>query len=150
MTTDRAVSVPLQYVLLLGTITVLSAGLFVGMGGFVQAERTEAVEETLDVIGHRLSVDIATADRLAGDLDGQGNVTVAVDLPTQVAGSTYVIQIESLGGNRSRLALETTRPNAVVTVDVVTEVALDPGTASGGAVSVVYDPTTDTLEVRNA
>jgi hypothetical protein len=150
MTADRAVSVPLQYVLLLATIAVLSATLFVGMGDFVQAERTDAVEGTLDVIGHRLSADIATADRLAGPLQGAGNLTVAVDLPTQVAGSTYTVRVASIGGNRSHLVLETIRPSTTVTVDIVTERALAPGTVSGGPVTVVYNPAVDRLEVHHA
>lgn len=149
MTDERAVSVPVQYVLLLATLALLSSGLFVAMGGFVQAEQGQAAEDALEAVGQRLSADLAAADRLATPLDGAGEFSLAIETPATVAGTTYTIAVEHRTGDRSALVLETTRPAVVVDVEIITDVTLVEGSVSGGRLAVVYDPTADTLEVRH-
>jgi hypothetical protein len=150
VTDERAVTVPVQYVLLLATLALLSSGLFVAMGGFVQAEQGQAAEDALEAVGQRLSADLAAADRLATPLDGTGAFTLAIETPETVAGTTYTISVEHRTGDRSALVLETRRPSVAVDVDVVTDVPLVEGSVSGGQLAVVYDPAADSLEVRHA
>lgn len=147
MTDDRAVSVPIQYTLLLATIALLASGLFVALGGFVQDEQGDAAENALEAIGNRLAAELAAADRLASPLDGAGRLSLAVDTPDTVAGTTYTITVDHASGNRSRLVLETVRPAVSVVVEIETHVHLVEGSVSGGPLDVVYDPSADELEV---
>jgi len=150
VTDERAVSVPVQYVLLLATLALLSSGLFVAMGGFVESEHSDAARDALEAVGQRLSADIAAADRLATPLDGAGEFSLVIDTPATVAGTTYTIAVERRTGDRSAIVLEATRPPVVVDLEVVTDVTLVEGSVSGGQLAVVYDPLSETLEVRHA
>jgi hypothetical protein len=151
MMDHRAVTVPVQYTLLLATLALLASGLFVGMGGFVTNEQSQAAQGALETIGERVASDLAAADRLAAPLDGTGEFSLAIDAPESVAGTTYTITIEDATGNddRSRLVLETVRPAVSVATEIETEVPLLEGSVSGGRLVVVYDPSSDRLEVRN-
>lgn len=150
MTDERAVSILIEYVLLLVIVAILSSGLFVGIGGFVQFQQADAVQNGLEVSGTRLAADISAADRLAAPLSGAGTLTVRADTPDQVAGVTYTITIRDLEPGRSELVLQATNLDGPVIVNVVTDVDIAEGSVSGGPLSLVYDPATDRLEVHNA
>lgn len=150
MIDERAVSIPTQYVLLLVIVALLSSGLFVGIGGFVQSQQADAVRDGLSVAGTRLAADIVAADRLAASLDGAGALTVSADTPDQIAGVTYTIAIRDVEPGRSELVLQATNLDVPVVVDVVTGVDLAEGSVAGGPLLLVYDPANDRLEIRNA
>lgn len=150
MTDERAVSIPMQYVLLLAIVALLSSGLFVGIGGFVQAQQADAARDGLEVVGNRLASDIASADRLAAPLDGSGALTVSADTPSRVAGATYTITVQDAESDRTEIVLQATNLDVPVIVDIVTDVDIAEGSVSGGPLSLVYDPASDSLEVQNA
>lgn len=135
MTGDRAVSMPLQYVLLLAVIALLSSGLFISTSGFVQTQQQDAVRQGLEAVGYRLASDLSSADRLAATLDESGSLEMKVDVPRQVSGSTYLITFDADNGT---IRLESTNPTVVVTVPVVTgtERQLASGTVSGGPLTI--------------
>lgn len=145
---DRGVSMPLQYALLVSIIALLAGGLFVTTGGFVENQRTDAVEHGLEVVGARLATDIAAADRLADDLDGTGSLDLAVETPNTVAGSTYVVTVTPIEGtDSSEIILESGDTDVKVTVEISTTHPVTTSSVAGGDVTISYDGTS--LEVRD-
>lgn len=147
----RGVSMPLQYVLLTSIIALLASGLFVAAGGFVQHEQSDAVEHGLEVVGARMATDITAADRLARNLDGSDTVSVTVETPAQVAGSTYVMTVTSSGEEDTyTLTLTSDAAGVVVSVDVYSATPIQESSVAGGAVEIRYVAAEDRLEVRHA
>ena len=150
MSDTRAVSVPIQYVLLLAIVALLSGGLYVSVGGFVQDEQAGAAEDALGVIGARLASDLAAADRVATPLDGAGTLSIVADTPAHVAGATYTVTVESTGTpDRAVLVLASQQPAVSVRQVVVTDVPVGTGSVAGGPLRIVYDASADRLEVRH-
>lgn len=147
---DRGVSMPIQYVLLVAIVAILASGLLVSAGGFVTTQQESAVRHGLDVAGTRLAADLVAADRLAAPIDESGTMELAVDTPTRIAGSQYLISIEPTGTpGRSIVRLESIAPTEAVTVEIVTDLEIVPTTVDGGRLVIVADAGNDTLEVRD-
>lgn len=150
MAEDRAVSIPMTYVMMLGIVAILSAGLFVGMGELVEDQHERSVRSGLSVAGNRLAADLAAADRLARTVDGSGTVRLTVNLPERVAGSTYLVDISGSAADGYELVLTSTKPEVTATVAVETHHTVENGTVDGGRLVVVYDPAASPpLEVRD-
>lgn len=150
MMDDRGVSMPIQYILMVAIVAILASGLFIGIGGFVEAQQEAAIRHGMDTTGTRLASDLAAADRLAADFDGDSRLELVVDAPSSVAGSTYLISLQDGTNNTTTIQLESVQPNVVVTVDVVTDLDIDtPTTVDGGRLVITYNASTDSLEVRD-
>lgn len=152
---DRGVSMPLQYVLLVATVAILSSGLFVSTGGFVDTQQDTAVRQGLEMVGTRLATDLESADRLASDMTATDTMVLGVDTPTTVAGTHYLVTFEpGRTANETVIWLESADSNVVVSVGVVTDLDVARTTVDGGrlVISAEYDAAADTtnLEVRDA
>ena len=142
--TDRAVSITVNYVIVLGITAVLVSGLLVGAGGYVQDQRTSVVREELTVVAEQLAAGISDADRLARADAQSRSVRVGVTLPARVAGESYRITVtnRSTPGSepmRHELRLQSSGTDVSVTLTVSTLVGLEEGSVDGGWVVVELD-----------
>lgn len=145
---DRAVSTALNYVLSLAIVAVLVGGLFVGMGGFVEDQRQQAVRSELSVVGNRLATDVGTAQRLALAADAQ-TVELAVRLPDRVSGTGYLVDVTRVGSQQYVLVLRAPTVDVSQRVRLRSRVPLRQTTVSGGDLSIRYDAAADRLEVTD-
>ena len=141
---DRAVSITVNYVIVLGITAVLISGLLVGAGGYVQEQRESVVREELSVVAEQVAAGIDDADRLAAAYPRNRSVRVGVDLPGRVAGESYRIQVTELTAPtnqpaRHELTLRSTGTRVSVTLTVSTSVDLDERSVNGGWVVVRLD-----------
>ncbi|WP_396613008.1 hypothetical protein ACH9L7_07020 [Haloferax sp. S1W] len=141
--TTRAASTTLGYVLTLTITTILISGLMVAAGGFVADERERVTRTELEVVGQRLAANIEAGDRVAAATDDQTTVSVSsrLELPSQVAGTTYRITIDPDASGRSHLVLESADPKVTVRVPFVNQTQIASGSVDGGDVLVEYDGT---------
>lgn len=146
---DRAVSITVNYVLVLGITAVLISGLLVGAGGYVQTQRENVVREELSVVAEQLAAGIDDADRLsrANDRyvrDDTRSLRVGVDLPSRVAGESYRITITNVTTDpdqpsRYELRLRSASSDVSVTLTISTIESLAGGSVTGGRVVVRLD-----------
>ncbi|GGJ00199.1 hypothetical protein GCM10008995_07550 [Halobellus salinus] len=146
----RAVSITVNYVIVLGITAVLVSGLLVGAGGYVQDQRTSVVREELTVVAERLAAGIADADRLARADAQSRSVRVGVRLPARVAGESYRITVTTRstpgeGPMRYALTLRSSGTDVRVTLTTSTLVGIEEGSVSGGWVVVRADAGDSTL-----
>ena len=142
--TDRAVSITVNYVIVLGLTAVLVSGLLVGAGGYVQDQRTNVVREELTVVAEQLAAGIGDADRLSRVEAQSRSVRVGVALPSQVAGESYRIEVRTLSPageepKRHELTLRSAESDVSVTLTISTLEGLDDGSVNGGRVVVRLD-----------
>ncbi|MBB6646388.1 DUF7266 family protein [Halobellus ruber] len=142
---DRAVSITVNYVIVLGLTAVLVSGLLVGAAGYVQDQRTNVVREELTVVAEQLAAGIGDADRLARADAQSRSVRVGVTLPPRVAGESYRIEVTQLATpagqpTRHELTLRSANTDVSVTLTVSTLVDIDEGSVDGGWVIVRLDP----------
>lgn len=149
---NRAVTSALTYALVVAIVVTLTGALLFGAESYVTAQRQQAVQDQLDVVGQRLAATLSTADRLTTTDGAVATTEVTRRFPAVLAGSQYTITVDDVGGGTYRLALTASdldiSSNATVHLDGGT--TLDETTINGGAVQVVYDPSADELEVRSA
>ena len=153
--TDRAVSITVNYVLVLGITAVLISGLLVGAGGYVQDQRENVVREELSVVAEQLAAGIDDADRLArahdrSVVDDSRTVRIGVDLPTRVAGESYRIEVRTVSTPgeqpaRHGLTLRSSSTRVSVTLSISTVVGMKNGSVGGGQVIVRLDTGGPTL-----
>jgi len=149
-TDERGVTVPINYLLLVGIVALLSAGLLASTSTFVETQQERAIQSEFQVIGNRMASDIAGVDRLARTVEGGGSVEAEIDLPRQVAGSAYRIGIDSDGGERYLIELTSAEPDVSVSVPVRSRTEITAGGLDGGDLTVTYDSSSDELVVENA
>ena len=147
--TDRAVSITVNYVIVLGITAVLISGLLVGAGGYVQDQRESVVREQLSVVAEQVAAGIDDADRLAraGEgavVNGSRSVRIGVDLPTRVAGESYRIEVTEVptpAGQPTRhaLTLQSVSTRVSVTLSISTLVDVQDGSVNGGWMVVRLD-----------
>lgn len=148
----RAVSTVVGYVLILGIVTILVSGLLIGVGGFVENQQRTTIRNELEVVGEQVASDIASSGRLVrsgSTYPGEEPSTVEVDrdLPTTVAGKSYVITLRPSPPN-AEIELETENPDVTVTITMYIQTDITLTTVSGGSISIVYDTTADEIEVQ--
>jgi hypothetical protein len=142
--TDRAVSITVNYVIVLGLTAVLISGLLIGAGGYVQDQRTNVVREELAVVAEQLAAGIGDADRLSRADAQSRSVRVGVPLPSRVAGESYRIEVNNVSApgdqpSRYELMLRSAGSDVSVTLTISTLVGLDEGSVNGGWVVVRLD-----------
>lgn len=148
--TDRGVSAVVNYVLVLGIVTLLGTGLFVAATDYVQGQQSSAIRAEFLDVGNDLANELSDTERLARSADGDGQVEVTADLPAHVAGSSYRITIQRTGDERGELVLHSTEPSVSVTVPFRSTAPVTEGTVEGGPVVIraeVNDGTVTTIEV---
>lgn len=145
---DRAVSTAVNYVLLLGIVTLLVAVLLVGTANVVEGEQEQAVRAGLAVVGNDLAAELESTSTLAESVGTTGSVVRQVDLPNDVAGATYTVGIRSEGGDNYVLTLSTVAPSQTVEVPFSSNVAVTERTIDGGDVRIAYTAGGD-IEVTN-
>lgn len=147
-TASRAVSITLNYILVLAIAALLVSGLMLAGGVFVEDQRERVIENELSVIGHHLAGDLEAVDRMVQA--GGGDVERAeIDRSFQgsVTGTSYDITLEE---NPDRVVLTSTTPEVVVEVqvNVDTDIGHDTGElVDGGDMSVQYDPDEEHLVI---
>lgn len=156
---DRAVSITVNYVIVLGITAVLISGLLVGAGGYVQEQRENVVREELSVIAEQVAAGIDDADRLAraherSVVTDSRTVRVGVDLPNRVAGESYRIEVRNTSGpgeqpTRQALTLRSSSTRVSVTLRISTVVGLRNGSVNGGWVVVRLDTGESTLVLED-
>lgn len=144
---ERAVSVTLGYALTLAVATLLVTGLVFAVGSEVQTQRESAVTTEMEVVGYQLSSTLVSADKMAEATGTTGLVKLHRDLPGDVAGTPYTIEIIDAGGGSYDVRLTSTDPEEVVTVSVSLEHSLATGRLASGPVMVTFDSVTDELSV---
>lgn len=155
----RAVTVPVNYVLLVGIAALLTMGMFTGIASFVTDQQRQAVSTGLEVAGNRLASDLTAADRLAGTVnesDTRGAIRLRIPLPETVAGWDYLIAIRADGtaGAYEKYDLVLTSMDGRLSqrIDIQTKRSLPTDrTFSGGTLVVSYNASADPteLEVRD-
>jgi len=150
----RAVSITVNYVIVLAITAVLVSGLLIGAGGYVQDQRTEVVREELTVAAEQLAAGVEDADRLSRAAARSRSVRVGVGLPARVAGESYRIEVAEVPTPadqpaRHELTLRSAGSDVSVTLTLSTLVDIDEGSVNGGLVVVRLDPSGPTLVVSD-
>jgi len=138
---DRGVSTTVNYILGLSIMFLLTTGLFIAGGDFVDDQRDRAIRSELQVVGQQVANDVARVSRSVegAGIPPTGTVSVTQQVPGKVAGTTYAIEVESSPTN-SRLLLSTENPDITVIVDLVDRPGIDyvNSTLDGGTYRIVY------------
>lgn len=150
---DRAVAPAISYVLIIGIIAILTAGLVSSFAPLVTNQQSQAVRSTLDVFGQDVAGDIESVDRLVDRAGENGTVQLRTELPERVGGNLYNIEIEQ-SGNRTEIRLRTTDPEILSRTTVRTQTDIQDRTGDnaldGGNLVIRYDEANDRLVVENA
>jgi len=105
VSSDRAVSSPLGYILNLSIAAVVLVSLGAAGAVFFDANTDAAIEEDLAAYGNDLAGDIQSVDRLAAATPG-GTAQERTALADSVRGSSYVVEVvnaSDAGGVTERL-----------------------------------------------
>ena len=154
-TDDRAVSIAVTHVLTLGISAILITGLMLGAGALIDGEKERGAQHSLETIGERLSGELSSVDRVAANdsANSAGNVTLRVDHPRTVSGSTYSIELTDdcsgplVNKTETCLILTPQSEDVEVQVPVTTNASVDPdASAHGGPITITYDGTEISME----
>lgn len=145
--TDRGISTALNYVLVLGMVTILVTTLLGGFGGLVANQQESATRAQLEVIGNRVAADLGQVDTLANHAADNNTVSVRTDLPTRVVGSPYTITVDKVGTDSYELTLTTGDRETMVTVPFRSTTPVVEKTIYGGPFVFEVDSTGDSAEV---
>ena len=130
---DRAVSVTLEYILMLMMGTVILTSVVFISAELVDGQLNHGTQDELSVSAERLAADLESAERLSERGKG-GNVILNAHLPQQVGTSTYGITIDPHG---EAVVLTSNNPEHEATVPV--DLDIWPGQAidlRGGPVQI--------------
>ncbi|WP_246987819.1 DUF7266 family protein [Halorientalis marina] len=133
---DRGQAVTLNYTIGIAIATVLVTGLLIAGGGFVSNQQEQASRSELRVIGQQVAASMEATDRLANTTEPGDTVNFSRDLPPNVAGSTY--EIELVERADPHLRLTTNNPELNVTVEFSNRTAVTGNTVDGGKVVFTY------------
>lgn len=150
---NRGLSTTVGYVLGLAIMLVLSTGLFVAGGDFVNDQRDEAIRSELQVVGQQVANDLSRLDRTveASAPFGVGpaaTIAVTERVPQKVAGYSYDIEIrDPAAPGVPHLLLSTRNPDIDVRVNVTVNNNLNPSVIDGGEYTIEFDQSSGTVEV---
>lgn len=149
----RGVSTTLGYVLNLTVATLVVTGLLVAGGDMVADQREQTTRSELRVVGQQLAADLVAADELAATADGDDVLRIERQLPGEVAGRTYGIELRSSGSDRPYLRLSATGSDVTVEVTLTLETPVAESSVNGQRIRIRYaDPdgdSTDELVMEN-
>ena len=146
---DRGVSTALGYVLNLTVATLVVTGLLVASGGIVEDQREQTIRSELRVVGQQFAADLAAADELAATAESGDTVRIERQLPQEVAGRTYSIDVVEPGPGQpcpgeACLVLSAAGSDPTVEVALALETPVAASSATGGRVRIRYaDPDGD-------
>ncbi len=134
MAEDRGQAITLDYTLGIAIAAILVTGLLIAGSGFVEDQRSSAIRAELEVVGQQVATDVEAADRLVAS--GETNTTVRVErrLPSEIAGSEYLIELE--GGADPQVVLTSNAMNLSTSMSVSAETAIEDSRAFGGTISI--------------
>lgn len=148
--TDRGLSTALNYVLVLGIVSILVTTLLAGFGGLVANQQEEASRAQLEVIGNRVAADVGQVNTLVAS-DDRYNQTVRTDLPTRVVGASYTLTVTSNPDIAEEgyylFTLSTGDPKTTVTVPFRSTTEIVTGTIYGGPLVIEYNHVTEKVEI---
>jgi len=137
----RGVSVSLTHVLTVAITTVLVTGLLIGVGGYINDFEQDTTREELSAVGERLAGEFVRAETLA-QLK-YSSVELRTKHPDRVGGKTYTIRLSNgasiCDGSPPCFRLASSGQNVAVVVPLASSVPVEPSSASGGNVLIVYD-----------
>lgn len=134
---DRGVSTALGYILNLTVATLIVTGLLVASGGVVEDQREQTVRSELRVVGQQFAADLVAADELAVTAEPGDTVRIERELPQDVAGRTYGIEVGH-GGGGPYLLLTATGSDVTVKVPLELETPIAATSVNGQRVVVRY------------
>ena len=145
---DRAVTVTLNYILVLAITAVLVSGLLVAGGTFIEDQRERVIEDELSVIGNHIAGDVEQVDRMVR----AGNSTVDraeinQSFQRTLTGTAYNVRLEP---DPDRVVLASNSPGVTVSVNVTVQTDIEASFAVGGDSSVQYDTTANSLVIVDA
>jgi hypothetical protein len=89
---ERGTNTVVTHVLAIGISTLLVLGILLAGSSYIQDQREISTQEELNTIGNRLASEVSQLD----DLRSQGgNVSMVVEHPRKIAGSTYDVRVAS-------------------------------------------------------
>ena len=137
MSRDRAVTVTLNYVLVLGITATLVAGLLVAGGSFVEDQRERVIEDELSVVGNHVASDVEQVDRMVRASDRTPDrASLNQSFQRTVSGTTYSMELQA---NPDQVVLVSNSPSVTVRVNVTVQTEIEESFAFGGDYSVQYD-----------
>jgi hypothetical protein len=143
--TDRAVTVTLNYVLVLGITATLVAGLLVAGGTFVEDQRERVIEDELNVIGNHIAGDIEQVDRMVrAGASSPSEAEINQTFQQTVSGTAYDVELQA---NPDQVVLTSNSPSVTVRVNVTTQTDIGESFAFGGETSVQYDTADDEVVI---
>ena len=143
---DRAVSVALDYIIMLMIATVMLAGIVAVSGTLIDTQVDSGIENELAATGESLAADIQDVERLYNSSgESSSELQLTTDIPDRVGGVTYSIAYNDSTGY---LVLATTNPEIIVEVPVASELLFLEGTL-GSQNDIVIEATDGMLEVRS-
>lgn len=134
---ERGVSTTLGYILNLTVATLVVTGLLVAGGDIVADQRDQTTRSELRVIGQQLAADLVAADELAATAEPGDTVRIERQLPREVAGRTYTIDVNP-GGDQTTLRLSATGSDVTVEVALTLETPIAESSLNGREVRVRY------------
>jgi hypothetical protein len=144
---DRAVTVTLNYILVLAITATLVSGLLVAAGTFVEDQRERVIEGELDVIGNHIAGDVEQVDRMVRASNGAPDrAEINQSFQETVGGTGYNVRLEQ---NPDRVVLESNSPAVTVSVNVTVQTDIEESFAPGGDSAVRYDATADRLVIAD-
>lgn len=150
---ERGVSTTLGYILNLTVATLVITGLLVASGGIVADQREQTIRSELRVIGQQLAADLVAADELAATAASGDTVQIKRQLPQNVAGRTYSIEVVNPGGGQPYLRLSATNSDVTVEIPLTVETPVAESSVNGQRVVIRYaNPdadSTDELVIEN-
>ena len=144
---NSAVSITLNYVLVLGISVVLVSGLLLAGGNFVEDQRERVIESELTVIGHHIAGDLEQVDRMVQAGENTERAKIDQSFQLTVSGTGYDVTLEE---NPDRVVLTSVSPEVTVEVFLNVKTEIDPGDdrlVTGGDFSVEYDPDSNQLVI---
>jgi hypothetical protein len=142
---DRAVTVTLNYILVLSISATLVAGLLVAGGSFVEDQRERVIEDELNVIGNHIAGDLEQVDRMvrAGE-SNPDRAEINQTFQRTVTGTTYDVELRN---SPDQVVLTSNSPELTVRVNVTVQTDIAESFAFGGDTSVQYDSGNDQLVI---
>ena len=144
---ERAVTVTLNYVLVLGISATVVAGLLFAGGTFVEDQRERVIEDELNVIGNHIASDVEQVDRLVRASHGTPDrVSINQSFQRIVSGTSYTVELQE---DPDQVVLGANSPAVVVRVNVSLTTDLGESFAVGGDTSVQYDAASDSVVIAD-
>lgn len=132
---DRAVSTTVSYVITVGIALALVTGLIAAGTTMVEDQNRRTTESQLQTIGHQVAGTLEHADRTVRASENVGELTLTVDLPEQVVGSQYYVDV-----HEDMVAVNASDVGVSMPVDYTTETDVSESEGhEGGTLYVTYD-----------